>query len=110
MRHLLALFFITLSTACAACDFKQQELVGTYLYASGDSKFEAFELNDERQFSSWLHNRLASSGTWRVEDCHLIIAETGLNERKVKVIAITEERLSVEFNGLEKGADFTRVQ
>ncbi len=68
--------FITFSLTLFSCsdntfsekNYSDEKFYGAYQYKSGETLYEALELNSDHVFNSWLHERPSASGAWSLKD------------------------------------------
>ena len=111
MKLLLSLMFVICSSVSGACEFDAKSIYGGFIYEKGDTVFEDFELNEDGTFNSWLHSRPASSGTWSIKNCMIIIVEGSESYRtEMKVVRLSSKKLVARFNDLTVNAQFKRAE
>ena len=106
-----ALFIILISVASHAlsCELKESEILGSYSHIEGGNFFEEFSIEAGGEFMSWLHQRPASSGTWRLNGCTLVI-EIGMPQTiRLKVISFTPAEAVIQTDGIEEYAKYKRM-
>lgn len=74
MKNRLILLILTIPQLSSACGISKNDVVGSYTYEKGSAFFEDFELNADGEFSSWLHQRPASTGRWGFENCRIKVS------------------------------------
>lgn len=115
MKLMLTIGFIiciSCSSVISACEFDAKSLYGGYIYEKGQTLIGDFELNENRTFNSWLHDRPSSSGTWELKDGVVTIYEESdpSYQTDMKVIKLTKEIIVVRFDDFKVDAQFKRVE
>ncbi|MGH1542048.1 MAG: hypothetical protein ACRBHB_16595 [Arenicella sp.] len=111
MKRIYLIVLALLSFACSASNDSDESLYGAYRYISGETLYEEFELSSDHVFSSWLHQRPGTSGTWSLKNQVLYIKEDGLdNEIQAKVIKLDGKEAVFRFDDTKTSATFERVE
>jgi len=111
MKAIYILLFTLLFFSCTGSNNNDKVFYGSYIYKSGDTSYEVFELNADHTFNSWLHHKPASSGTWLLKDNTIHIKEDGFEqETKIKPIKIDDTEVVFKFDGMNKPATFDKTK
>lgn len=115
--------FANNSTEKASCSallktkIKGEFLLGSYTLEKGEGEFETFALEDNNNFSSWLHERpefLDLHWQFKASSCEVVISGEPLPSAiRFRVVDKTSQSLTVEFlssDTLEENEGFAIYQ
>ncbi len=88
----------------------EKTLYGAYKSKSGDTVYEEFSLNKDHTFSSWIHQKPSSHGSWSLEGNMIHIKESSTdNDINIKVIETKNNQATFKFDSLEDATEFECV-
>jgi hypothetical protein len=97
VRAALLLPLLATAVGCATAPPRgvaEQSLLGVWCARDASASYELFELADDHEFNSWLHERPSASGTWAVRGRELSIKATG-PEAHFTIVGLSRENLAL---------------
>ncbi len=89
----------------------EKTLYGSYKSKNGDTVYEEFSLNKDHTFSSWIHQKPNSNGSWSLEGNIIHIKEdSNSNDIKIKVINTDKNQATFKFDSLTDATEFECVE
>lgn len=111
MPKIVLMLFLLFAFPVMGCQITSQQIIGGYVFLDGDTVLEAFELNEDHTYTSWLHNRPESEGKWKREKCTITVEiESHPSPIKFELVSVTENEMVIIFDGLSRAAKFKKIE